>query len=123
MSSLYLNMQQQSVVISIYTCIHLSTALSVAKVREVLQGLDLETIGRHVLDIPKSRLEELTDGATTKEQKEVVLIRYWLLHHPLISWRLLIARLDNMGSHDRADQIRHLAEALTGKIQCHHYHA
>lgn len=94
----------------------LPTVLCVPKVRKVLQGLDLEQIGKNVLDIPDYKIAELINGAETDEQREVKLIRYWLLYHPLISWRLLIARLDNMGRHDRADRIRHLAEALTGKI-------
>ena len=76
--------------------------------------MDLKTIGVEVLDIPYNKLKELVEGETTEEQCEEILIRYWLLRHPLVSWRLLIARLDNIGDHDRADQIRHFAEELTG---------
>lgn len=104
--------------LSIHACIPLPlniTALSVARVRSILQGLDWRTIGREVMDIPDNKLEELIQGVTTGEKREEILIDYWFLRHPLLSWRLLTARLDNMGNHDQADRIRHLAEELTGK--------
>ena len=44
-------------------------------------------------------------------------INYFIDHDPLASWRSVIVALDGMGEKEVADNIRHLAESITGRVR------
>ena len=91
----------------------LNAALTVANIRRVVQGLEWRWLGE-VLRIPASILDELSKEHTTDDQREAAVIRYWLLHDPLASWRRLIDQLHWQYHDDHANRISHFAEELTG---------
>ena len=52
----------------------------------------------------------------SEEERKSAGVLWWVDHHPLASWRLLITRLDREGEHSLANQIHHYAEKVTGML-------
>ena len=57
-----------------------------------------------------------------KEHKSAGVL-WWMDHHPLASWRLLITQLNKEWKHSLANQIHQYAEKVTGMLSsilyCH----
>ena len=68
------------------------------------------------LFVPVRRVREIRSqfrGGRRQWVKEYV--DYFMDHDPLASWRRVIVSLDGMEENKAADEIRHLAEAVTGE--------
>ena len=50
-------------------------------------------------------------------QQVKAYINYFMDHDPLASWRSVIVALDAIGEKEAADNIRHLAESITGRVR------
>ena len=90
------------------------TALTVVNIRRAVQGLEWRRLGRAVLRIPSSILDELSKEHTNDDQREAAVIYYWMFHDPLASWRRLTDKFHWWDEHDHANRISHYAEELTG---------
>ena len=51
-----------------------------------------------------------------EEERKSAGVLWWVDHHPLASWRLLITRLDKEGKHSLANRIHQYAEKVTGML-------
>ena len=82
-------------------------------VRDVRSTVDLR--GRlHVPDWRQREIESQFSG--NDEQVKKKYVDYFMDHDPLASWRRVVVVLDSMfGEKERAEKIRHLAEAVTGE--------
>ena len=87
--------------------------LTVDNVRKALHGIHWKEVCR-MLFIPPSKLSEIEGEYHSDEEREVAVIRYWILRDPYASWRRIIERLENTGNHDHAVRIHHYSEELTG---------
>lgn len=67
-----------------------------------------------MLFIPDSKLSEIEGEYPSDEEREVVVIRYWILRDPFASWRRIIRQLDVWKKDEHAIKIRHYSEELTG---------
>ena len=67
-----------------------------------------------MLSIPPSKLSEVAGEYRSDEEREVTVIRYWILRDPFASWRRIIERLEDSERHDRAITLHHYSEELTG---------
>ena len=67
-----------------------------------------------MLFVPHSKLSEIEGEYRSDEEREVAVIRYWVLRDPFASWRRIIQQLENWGKHDDAIRIHHYSEELTG---------
>ena len=70
------------------------------------------------LRVPDSKLDEIQRQFSHLPQQKQALIKYWKDRNPRASWRSLIATLDVMKEKRVADDIRHLAEPLSGVYKC-----
>ena len=70
------------------------------------------------LRVPDSKQDEIKRQFSRLLQQKQVLIKYWKDRNPRASWRSLIAALDAMEEIWVADDIRHLAEPLSGVYKC-----
>ena len=95
-------------------------ALTANNIINLFSGKDWETLGI-MLSIPITKLNEIAQKYSTSKQREVAVVRYWLLRDPLASWRRIIVQLDRNGKHEQADRIRHYAEELTGTCMIYEY--
>ena len=85
-------------------------------VREVKSTNDLGFTGlRHWLGVPKSKREEIESQFSSVPQQRKALINYFIDHDPVASWRAVIVALERMGEKRVADDIRPLAEPVTGR--------
>ena len=67
-----------------------------------------------MLSIPRSKLSEIEGEYRSDEEREVAVIRYWILRDPFASWRRIIEQLEDKEKHDHAIRIHHYSEELTG---------
>ena len=67
-----------------------------------------------MLNIPDSKLSEIEGEYRSDEEREVAVIRYWILRDPFASWRRITEQLEKWGKHDHAIRIHHYSEELTG---------
>ena len=67
-----------------------------------------------MLQIPYSKLREIEGEYRSDEEREVAVIRYWILRDPFASWRRIIQQLEWRDRHDHAIRIHHYSEELTG---------
>ena len=67
-----------------------------------------------MLYIPESKLSEIEGEYCSDEEREVAVIRYWILRDPFASWRRIIEQLEEWDEHDHAIRIHHYSEELTG---------
>ena len=85
-------------------------------VREVESTRDLRdySLG-HYLGVPESKRREIESQFSSVPQRRKALINYFIDHNPVASWRAVIVALDGMGEKRVADELRHLAEPVTGR--------
>ena len=104
-----------------YMCTHVCTGLTIDNVRKTLHGIHWREVGL-MLYIPDSKFSEIELEYPSDEEREVAVIRYWILRDPFASWRRIMERLEVAGNHDYSNRIRHYSEELTGMgmthIQC-----
>ena len=94
--------------------------LTVDNVRKALHGMPWRDVGR-MLFIPRSKLGEIVVEYCSDEEREVAVIRYWILRDPFASWRRIIERLEVLGNHDHAITLYHYSEELTGMLGAQPY--
>ena len=82
-------------------------------VRQVKNTDDL----RLYLGVPGTRREEIQRQFSSVPQQVKAYINYFMDHDPLASWRSVIVALEVMGEKETADNIRHLAESITGRVR------
>ena len=96
-----------------------ATALTVSNITTALAGIDWKDIGVYILRLPESKCDEISSQCSTDEERVGALVREWMLHDPLASWRRIIHELHGHSvfdeKHTLGDSILHYAEELTGK--------
>ena len=102
-----------------------ATALTPDSVLNELKELDWKTlcdtsleynISPGILELPASEGERIERIYVSEEECKSAGVLWWVDHHPLASWRLLITRLDWEGKHSLANQIHQYAEKVTGML-------
>ena len=96
------------------TLLHIA-GLTVDNVRKALHGIPWRDVGE-ILDIPPFKLREIEGEYRSDEEREVAVIRYWILRDPFASWRRIIQQLEDKRKHDRAITLYHYSEELTGML-------
>ena len=84
--------------------------------RAVWQVKDTDRLGRW-LGVPVTRRHEIKKQFSSVPQQVKAYINYFMDHDPLASWRSVIVTLERMGEKEAADNIRHLAESITGRVR------
>ena len=92
-----------------------TAGLTVDNVRKALHRLHWREVGMMLL-IPYSKLNEIEGEYHSDEEREVAVIRYWILRDPYASWRRIIEQLEWRGRHDHAITLYHYSEELTGML-------
>ena len=69
-----------------------------------------------MLFISLSKLREIEGEYNSDEEREVAVIRYWILRDPYASWRRIIQQLEAWEGHDHAITVYHYSEELTGML-------
>ena len=82
--------------------------------RAVKDVKDTDSLG-FWLGVPESRREEIKRQFSRVPQQVKAYITYFMDNDPLASWRSVIVVLDLIGEKEAADNIRHLAETVTGR--------
>ena len=76
-----------------------------------------------VLELPESEGRRIERIYVSEEERKSAGVLWWVDHHPLASWRLLITQLDREGEHSLANRIHQYAEKVTGMLNsvlyCH----
>ena len=67
------------------------------------------------LGVPESKRREIARQFSSVPQQRKALINYFIDHDPVASWRAVIVTLDWMREKRVADELRHLAEPVTGR--------
>ena len=68
------------------------------------------------LSVPQSKRDEIKrQFSSDPQQVKKAYINYFMDNDPLASWRRVIVSLDAMREKESADNIRHLAERVTGR--------
>ena len=96
------------------TLLHIA-GLTVNNVRKALHGIPLLEIS-WMLWIPDSKLSEIEGEYRSDEEREIAVIRYWILRDPFASWRRVIERLEARRRQDHAIILYHYREELTGML-------
>ena len=110
-----------------------ATALTPDNVLKELKEVDWKTLcdtNRYiyimsigVLDLPSSEGQKIKRIYVSEEERKSAGVLWWVDHHPLASWRLLITQLDKKGKHSLANLIHQYAEKVTGMLSsvlyCH----
>ena len=90
---------------------------------EILLGYVVGGTFSGVLELPKSEGRRIERIHVSEEERTSAGVLWWVDHHPLASWRLLITRLDWMREHSLANRIQQYAEKVTGMLSsvlyCH----
>ena len=84
--------------------------------RAVWQVKDTDDLGVW-LGVPVTRRHEIKKQFSSVPQQVKAYINYFMDHDPLASWRSVIVALDWMEEKETADNIRHLAESITGRVR------
>ena len=85
-------------------------------VREVKSTNDLGYYGLgYWLRVPESKRREIESQFSSVPQQRKALINYFIDHDPVVSWRAVIVALDEMREKRVADELRYLAEPVTGR--------
>ena len=69
----------------------------------------------HWLRVPESKRREIESQFSSVPQRRKALINYFIDHDPVASWRAVIVALDEMEEKRVADELRYLAEPVTGR--------
>ena len=96
-----------------------TTALTISNITTTLAGIDWRDIGELILDLPRSKCDEISSQCSTDEERVGALVREWMLRDPLASWRRICDQIYNALYIDDvhvhvADRILHYAEELSG---------
>ena len=85
-----------------------------------LKELSWKTLVIGVLQLPWSERQRIERMHVSEEERKSAGVLWWVDHHPLASWRLLITRLDREQKHSLANRIHQYAEKVTGMLieQC-----
>ena len=105
--------------------VHVGVAFTTSNVQKAVERVE-KVWGRYVGDfglaswlcVPDSKRNEIKRQFSRLLQQKQALIKYWKDRNPRASWRSLIATLDRMEEKRAADDIRHLAEPLSGVYKC-----
>ena len=85
-------------------------------VRDVKSTNDLGVLGLgYRLGVPVSKRREIASQFSSVPQQRKALINYFIDHDPVASWRAVIVALDGMREKRVADELRYLAEPVTGR--------
>ena len=84
--------------------------------RAVQEVKDTDQLGEW-LGVPDTRRLEIQRQFSSVPQQVKACIDYFMDHDPIASWRSVIVALDRMGEKETADNIRHLAESITGRVR------
>ena len=82
--------------------------------RAVRQVKNTNDLG-YRLGVPGTRRREIQRQFSSVPQRVKAYIDYFMDHDPLASWRSVIVALDWLEEKEAADNIRHLAESITGR--------
>ena len=96
------------------TLLH-TAGLTIDNVRKALHGIHWSEVCVMLL-IPHSKLSEIEGEYPSDEEREVAVIRYWILRDPFASWRRIIYRLEGWRRHAHAITLYHYSEELTGML-------
>ena len=69
-----------------------------------------------ILDLPVSEGRRIERLYVLEGECKSAGVLWWVDHHPLASWRLLITQLDWEGKHSLANRIHQHAEKVTGML-------
>ena len=84
--------------------------------RAVKKVKDTDSLGI-CLDVPLEKRREIQSQFSSVPKQVKEYINYFMDHDPLASWRSVIVALDGIGEKEVADNIRHLAERITGMVR------
>ena len=84
--------------------------------RAVRQVKNTDSLGVW-LGVPVTRRWEIQRQFSSVAQQVKAHINYFMDHDPLASWRSVIVALDELSEKEAADNIRHLAESITGRVR------
>ena len=82
--------------------------------RAVREVKDTDRLGIY-LGVPKSKRQEIASQFSSVPQQRKALINYFIDHDPVASWRVVIVALEWMEEKRVADELRYLAEPVTGR--------
>ena len=83
--------------------------------RAVRQVKNTDRLGDY-MGVPYTRRLEIKRQFSSVPQQVKAYINYFMDHDPLASWRSVIVALDGLREKEAADNIRHLAESITGRV-------
>ena len=83
--------------------------------RIVLKVKNIKYLGRWLCIPHRTRLRQFSSVA----QRVKVYINHFMDHDPIASWRSVIVVLDAVKEKEVANNIRHLAEPITGRVRKH----
>ena len=83
--------------------------------RAVWTVKNTDDLGYYLRVPPSIRYEINLQFLSDPQQVKKAYINYFMDHDPLASWRRVIVSLDVMREKESADNIRHLAERVTGR--------
>ena len=90
------------------------TFTTVNVLRAVREVKDTDLLGVW-LGVPESKRREIASQFSSVPQQRKALINYFIDHDPVASWRAVIVALEHMYEKRVADELRHLAEPVTGR--------
>ena len=103
--------------------VHVGVAFTTSNVQKAVERVErVWGSGGQLADwlhVPDSKRNEIQRQFSRLPQQKQALIKYWKDRNPRASWRSLIVTLDAMKEKRAADDIRHLAEPLSGVYECH----
>ena len=88
------------------------TTMNVLRAVREVESTDLLGIWLH---IPESKRREIQGQFSSVPQQRKALINYFIDHDPVASWRAVIVALEWMEEKRVADELRYLAEPVTGR--------
>ena len=101
--------------------VHVGVAFTTSNVQKAVERVEKVWGGGQLaywLYVPRSKQDEIQRQFSRLPQQKQALIKYWKDRNPRASWRSLIATLDGMEEKLAADDIRRLAEPLSGVYKC-----
>ena len=99
-----------------FTTMNVLRAVREVKSTNDLRGYDLGVYGLgRWLGVPESKRREIASQFSSVPQRRKAIINYFIDHDPVASWRAVIVALDGMREKGVADELRHLAEPVTGR--------
>ena len=101
--------------------VHVGVAFTTSNVQKAVERVENVWGGGQLagwLRVPPSQRNEIKRQFSRLPQQKQALIKYWKDRNPRASWRSLIVTLDTKEEKRAADDIRHLAEPLSGVYKC-----